>query len=331
MLALADFDADFFAAFYLVSLRSLWVQIQSSGGNCTAVDMSVCPNGHCLLPALRHFYGRLCGRAALEPLNYPSGLRFTDSDAVKYLITLVGDLHQPLHLGHMEDDCGKLFNVTYGVGPSTSTTSLYEFWEGALIRKIIGERAWFWDSGWTHVNAVRHEHEKERVAFEKEREIRFEAWADENMKIACNSIYTHPISKLALEGAATVDGALERAWFDLIKHRILTAGSRLAVVLNQILEDRNAASLRQGSGVSDVRDEDDHEDVKELVGRQLPNWVRNLLINISIMLLVLGVCIYGTRFYSSTASPSSAFHPGGGGASAGPAPGRGMEMAEKAQ
>ena len=42
--------------------------------------------------------------------------RFTDADRVKMLINLLGDLHQPMHVGYKKDDNGKAipFNVKKG-------------------------------------------------------------------------------------------------------------------------------------------------------------------------------------------------------------------------
>ena len=60
-----------------------------------------CENNLCLVQILKHFYGSLVfGKESSKTVKatFPDpSVTFTDADAVKFLINLVGDMHQPLH------------------------------------------------------------------------------------------------------------------------------------------------------------------------------------------------------------------------------------------
>lgn len=86
--------------------------------------------------------GRDCedGRCAVEALNKQvTVLKSKASDAerltaLKWVIHLVGDIHQPLHAGFKGDKGGNLYQVqAFGRG-----TNLHSLWDGVLIRKRAG-------------------------------------------------------------------------------------------------------------------------------------------------------------------------------------------------
>lgn len=80
-----------------------------------------CQDGVCLLASVKHFYGKVLadeGRAIEYPaMDYDKvepGVWFSDADAVKMLLNLLGDLHQPLHVGFASDDSGKALRALSG-------------------------------------------------------------------------------------------------------------------------------------------------------------------------------------------------------------------------
>lgn len=78
-----------------------------------------CPDGKCLIEKIKYYRGVLqdSKQSDLERAN-----------ALKYLLILVGDLHQPFHC---TDKDGKRVKVTFNNKPTT----LYSVWESGMIEK----------------------------------------------------------------------------------------------------------------------------------------------------------------------------------------------------
>ena len=78
-------------------------------------------SGRCIVSALSEF------AMTLTNITAPKEER---TDALKFLLHLVGDLHNPLHLGFAEDFGGNAIDVTVNGVVST----LHEVWDGHLVR-----------------------------------------------------------------------------------------------------------------------------------------------------------------------------------------------------
>lgn len=93
-------------------------------GDCTYSRQRDCPDGQCIVEAIT---------AKLDIL------RSTTSDAerlaaLKWVIHLVGDIHQPLHVGLASDRGGNLYQVrAFGRG-----SNMHAVWDGELIRRRAG-------------------------------------------------------------------------------------------------------------------------------------------------------------------------------------------------
>lgn len=79
-----------------------------------------CPEGNCITVKIREFAGIV--RLAIKT-------REERQEALQFLVHLVGDLHQPLNAGFLQDHGGNDTTVTFGGEEMT----LHEFWDGALI------------------------------------------------------------------------------------------------------------------------------------------------------------------------------------------------------
>jgi len=82
-----------------------------------------CPAGDCVTVKLREFEGI----ARLGVRN-----REQITEAVKFMIHLMGDLHQPLHAGYAEDEGGR--NIA--VALDGRQMSLFEAWDSALVERL---------------------------------------------------------------------------------------------------------------------------------------------------------------------------------------------------
>jgi len=162
----------------------LHFQPQPSGWKCSGADSSVCPDNRCIAKALKHFYGRLTGQKLVD-IEWPAGMKLTDADAVKYLINLIGDLHQPMHLSLASEDMGRNLSVTF----RGQQTTMFDLWDSGITQAIMKESPGFWWSGWTHVQRTRVEYERDGEKWKKEGVAQFDKWADETNKFLA-SMYT---------------------------------------------------------------------------------------------------------------------------------------------
>eukprot|EP01066_Platyproteum_vivax_P008786 Platyproteum_vivax@DN3770_c0_g1_i2.p1 len=278
------------------------MHFQAQSTQLCELDISICPNNLCLYKALRHFYGRLTGSTdAQDMMTYPDSLSLTDSDAVKFLINLIGDMHQPLHIGFTGDDMGRNTTTTY----KGEKASLFDIWDRLLVQNAMRERPSFWNGGWTHVNAIKAEFEKERKEFEEQGADIFKAWMQDNLNVACTRVYRNPATAEWLKGDFEVTASHDKQWFETLQKRLLLAGARTAIVLNAILETRDAQKLRVGSGVTGIVDPLDEAALagKKRAGKLYklrdgtPKWVTALGTNVVIIVVVVIAFLYIMRFY----------------------------------
>jgi len=229
--------------------------------------MAHCQDGICLLNAIKHFYGKVLADEGRK-IDYPAidyskvekGVKFTDADAVKMLINLLGDLHQPLHVGFASDDNGHATHVKF----RGKTVALYDLWDKSISERIREEESGFWLGGWTHVRAVKDQFEKDKELWKTEGPFKsFERWLDETVQFACAVAYTHPTTGKKLAGPSAEQGQIPEidegayhAWKESWLKQILIAGERTAIVLNDILDASGASKLGQGSGVNTKADQE---------------------------------------------------------------------------
>jgi nuclease S1 len=80
-----------------------WHYVNFRPGSCTYEPVSDCPDGQCVLGAIE------TQRALLADHRQPLAVR---RDALKFLVHLVGDVHQPMHAGNRNDKGGNRFQVS---------------------------------------------------------------------------------------------------------------------------------------------------------------------------------------------------------------------------
>ncbi len=98
-----------------------WHFVNLPIGDCSYDAPRDCPQGQCLVVALER-------QLALLASDAPDVQRLL---ALKYVVHLVGDLHQPLHAGHLEDRGGNRYQVqAFGNG-----TNLHALWDSALLQQ----------------------------------------------------------------------------------------------------------------------------------------------------------------------------------------------------
>ena len=264
---------------------------QESDWSCSPASTSsndACKDGRCLETAIRHFYRQLTRGEAIQGVNVMKDVvDFTDADALKFLINLVADLSQPLHVGFKSNDFGRKAYVRFPKGlpiGSGEVASLYEVWDSKISQHMINNpyNPNFWWSGWTHIHNLPEDflQQEKRLWAEKGIDSVHE-WIKESAEFACKMIYTDPVTEERLvlstdpKNPTEISSLTYKIWDKLVRERILVSGARLGILLNAILlnpEAPNAAKLRRGSAVTasddtgdvlgDVFDDLDNRDSK---------------------------------------------------------------------
>ena len=134
--------------------------------------------------------------------------------ALKCLVHLVGDIHQPLHIGNGQDRGGNDTRVEY-------------FWESTNLHRV-------WDSGIIENQKFSYTEYTNWINHPQKNEI--EEWqSDELMKWAYESMsYRAQVYDLPENGKISYDYDFKN--LAIVNKRLLQAGIRLAGLLNQIYE-----------------------------------------------------------------------------------------------
>ena len=138
--------------------------------------------------------------------------------ALKMVIHLMGDLHQPMHLGHKSDRGGNQHMVTF----FNRQCNLHELWDGILV-----ESAHKWSHGeWCE--------EIDRLTIDQIKEIEqgnIHEWGSQTYEI-CKEVYADsPVdSKLSYSYVAK--------WTPVIEQQFIRGGVRLAYILNSIYDNK---------------------------------------------------------------------------------------------
>jgi len=135
--------------------------------------------------------------------------------ALKFVVHLVGDVHQPLHAGHAEDKGGNDIKLKY----RGKDTNLHSLWDSGLID--------YQGLSYTEM-AGQYDHQPSRRQVKEWQKATPEQWLWESYQ-ASEQIYKD------VPANGDVDYKYFPAHAELMKQRIEQAGVRLAALLNQTL------------------------------------------------------------------------------------------------
>lgn len=156
-------------------------------------------------------------RSQVDILNNPEASRDEKQLALKMVIHLLGDVHQPMHLGHASDLGGNRWHVKYFGRDS----NLHSVWDSSLP-----ESAHKW--GYTE-----WQQQIDRISPEQTIVIveggTPESWAKETYEI-CRNVYASTPQDKNLSYDYIAD------WTPVIESQFLKGGLRLADVLNAIFD-----------------------------------------------------------------------------------------------
>jgi hypothetical protein len=148
------------------------------------------------------------------------------AEALKFLVHLVGDLHQPLHCAERQGDRGGNGRLCFVLEAKGRATSLHTVWDTTLLRRMIGR------------TRIAEFSEKLNDAISEEDEKAWTSgsiidWANESWRVAGEKVYT----SVPVDGPPPV---LDQPYVDVatpvIEDRLKRGGVRLATVLNEALD-----------------------------------------------------------------------------------------------
>ncbi|MBV8145587.1 MAG: S1/P1 nuclease [Gammaproteobacteria bacterium] len=199
----------------------------------SADEARYCPDGQCNTEEIK--------RLAVALGDESSTARERD-EALKWLVHLVGDIHQPLHAADNADHGGNLVAVALEGVHTRGRENLHRAWDNDLVQRALHEshrqrppRA---------IDALASE------AAHLEREVGRgdpDSWARESNNLARNVAYR--FAGFACNSVPQGIVVLDRAYLDaaevVVRERLLLAGARLATLLNSTLTQHPTVSPRK--------------------------------------------------------------------------------------
>lgn len=153
-------------------------------------------------------------RSQIAILRNPNTPKEEKALAMKILIHTVGDLHQPMHVGHKSDKGGNTVQVRY----FDRGSNLHSIWDSALVNSA---HAWTYTEWQQQLDRLNPEQEAAAVAGN------VDDWANDTYDIATSVYEFFPTgTKVSYDQIA--------AWTPTIEEQILLGGLRLARILNAI-------------------------------------------------------------------------------------------------
>lgn len=155
------------------------------------------------------------------------------NEALKWVVHLVGDIHQPLHAADRHDQGGNLVEVSFfgeRDNPPYGTIKLHTIWDIHMVRRLISEK--------------RGEHAIVSAPISDAQKAQWEQgsvadWMNESHHAAKAAVYSIIPQKYSCSGKIKDVLAVDQAYFSssapLIEGQIRKAGIRLARILNEIL------------------------------------------------------------------------------------------------
>ena len=142
--------------------------------------------------------------------------------ALKILIHIVGDMHQPMHMGHATDLGGNRTKIRF----FNRDTNLHSVWDSSIAES--GHK-WSYSEWQEQIDRLPKSAEAAVITGS------IDDWAKQTMK-AASVVYerTHPGSNLSYNEVAY--------WTPLIETQLLNGGLRLAHILNGLFDSEYAAT-----------------------------------------------------------------------------------------
>jgi len=192
-----------------------------------------CPDGQCNTEQLQRLIGVLGDARASSRSR---------GEALKWVVHLVGDIHQPLHAADNGDHGGNLVPVALEGVHTRGSENLHRAWDNDLVQLAFHSR-----------NRQQPPRDIDALAAEAAslaREVGQgtpDSWARESNNLARNVAYHYPAfaCNSLPAGIVVLDAAYQSDAGLVVRERVLLAGARLANLLNTTLAPEPAAGQRR--------------------------------------------------------------------------------------
>jgi len=162
-------------------------------------------------------------------------------EALKWIVHLLGDIHQPLHAADNADQGGNLVPVALEGVHTRGRESLHRAWDNDLVQLALHARRG--QQPPRDIAALAAE------AANLEREVGRgtpDTWTRESNNLARNLAYRYPgfACNRTPPGIVVLDAAYLQEAELVVRERLLLAGARLATLLNQTLSPTSGSQRR---------------------------------------------------------------------------------------
>jgi hypothetical protein len=203
---------------------SPWHYVKFADNACQFAT-ATCPDGQCVVGAIE------AQRAILADRSQPDSAR---RDALKFLVHLVGDAHQPLHAGWREDKGGNAYQVSLATQLEPEAYARKHYADGVMGTNL--HSVWdYYVLGEAGLGLEEYAAKLDRRTRIRQRTSGTPAdWAAESCRLSdAPGLYPSQDGK----DQHKLDGRYLDAQRSLAERRVVEAGDRLAALLNQTLVD----------------------------------------------------------------------------------------------
>jgi hypothetical protein len=198
--------------------------INTPDWNCSYSALRDCPNQQCVDGAIQNYTARARNRT----------LPFEEqSDALKFLIHFIGDVHQPLHVGFAGDRGGNAISVTF-LGKSTT---LHAVWDTLLIDQRMKQQDnypdWLakrlqtdWQKNVSTWTRCAHNTTSFGTCSDE--------WAQESVQLACRHAYVDVDGSTRIHAGFNLDKEYGVQQFHVLDVQLAKAAMRMSNVLNRV-------------------------------------------------------------------------------------------------
>jgi hypothetical protein len=198
-------------------LTASWHYINFERGQCRYDVASQCADGDCIVAVIERFQKVLADRSR------PQHER---SEALKFLVHLVADVHQPLHAGYFDDRGGNRFQISY----QREGWNLHSVWDTLILKSGGLDEEGYLASIQTRLSGAPAQGTPA-------------SWAEESCRLVQNPDFYPPRHKIS--------GAYLDAKRPLAEAQLARAGERLAGLLNETLGARTEPAPGRKQPTSD--------------------------------------------------------------------------------
>jgi S1/P1 Nuclease len=192
-----------------------------------------CPDGQCNTEQLKRLIGVLADtRATLGERD----------EALKWVVHLLGDIHQPLHAADNDDHGGNRVAVALEGVKTRGRENLHRVWDNDLVTLALHTRGH--QQPPPNIDALAAE---ARALATDAGQGSPDSWASESNHLARNIAYRYGgfACHTVPPGIVLLDSVYREQAEAIVRERLLLAGARLATLLNQTLAPTPSAGQRR--------------------------------------------------------------------------------------